>query len=56
MFEVGHSGFEAIAFVLSAFGFFDDSRDQSGDGFDHGHRCDFSAEEDELTERNFLES
>lgn len=55
IFEIVHIMFHAIAFVLSAYFFLDDSRDESGDCFDHYHGWSLSAERDEMSERNFLE-
>ena len=54
IFEILHVMFDAIAFVLSAGFFFDDSGDESGDCFDHDHGWGFPAERDEVSERNFL--
>ncbi len=55
IFEIVHIMFHAIAFVLSAYFFLDDSRDESGDCFDHYHGWSFSAECDEVSEGNLLE-
>ena len=55
-FEIKHSVFDGIAFLDSALFFFDNSRDESGDCFDHQHGWGFSSEDNKLSKRDFFES